>query len=231
MQVINQKNYFKYLDEIEKDISSYKRFFPKLKEFLKKDFPKTWEETVKNNFPNLYSKLKEKVETKYFSKNNIKTKKWISNTFPSKTFEESFFRASNNIKNIPKCLNCNGKTAFDLKNNEYHYFCCLKCKSKFESIIQIINGKKYSFKEYSIAVRKLTEERCHNIQNINLRGNKFHLDHKVSIYQSFKDLLDIDVAASIHNLEIINAGANLAKGIQCSLSSNELIKLHLSSIK
>lgn len=231
MQIINQKNYFKYLDEIEKDISSYKRFFPKLKEFLKKDFPKSWEETIKNNFPNLYSSLKEKQNVKYFSKNNVKTKKWISKSFPSKTFEESFYRASNNIKFIPKCLNCNKKTSFDSKNSEYHYFCCLKCKSKFESLIQIISGKEYSFKEYSITVRKLTEERCQHIPNIHLRGKNFHLDHKVSIYQAFKDLLDINVAASIHNLEIINADANLAKGIHCSLSSNELIKLHMSSIK
>jgi hypothetical protein len=244
MYIINQKNYFTYLDEINLNISNYKRFLPKLKEYLKKDFPKSYLETLKINFPNIYEnflsnnynvkrngfiKHNGKLSTKLIKDN--KKVKYVKKVFPSKSIDESFYRAAYNIKKVPKCINCNNNDVqFDSKNCQYHYFCSLKCKIKYESLIQKIDNKEYSFQNYSLAVRKLTEERCNKISNIHLRGNNYHLDHKVSIYKAFKEKLSVDIAASIHNLEIISSNVNLAKGIRCSISVNELIKLHCSSI-
>jgi hypothetical protein len=242
MYIINQKNYFSFLDEIEKDISTYNRFLPKLSTYLQKDFPKTYKQMLKENFPNIHKSLSKKdYEPKRYlnflknkgrgkiSKSLSKNIDFVKKNYPSKTLDESFYRAAYDIRKIPKCVNCNNTTSFNSKLFEYNSFCCLKCKIKFESLIQTINGIKFNFNDYSKAVRKLTEERCNSISIIHLRGNNYHLDHKVSIYQAFKEKLSIDVVASIHNLEIIKSDVNLAKGIRCSLSVDELIKLHLSS--
>jgi len=64
------------------------------------------------------------------------------------------------------------------------------------------------------------------LPNIEKRGevNKggYHLDHKYSIFQGYKDGIEAKAIGSIYNLEMILGTENLAKGKKCSLSINEI---------
>lgn len=51
----------------------------------------------------------------------------------------------------------------------------------------------------------------------------YHLDHKYSICEGFKNNIDIEVIASMNNLEFIPWEKNLIKKTKCSISKEELI--------
>ena len=55
--------------------------------------------------------------------------------------------------------------------------------------------------------------------------NDYHLDHKYSIYEGFKNNVDPLIMASKENLEVIPSKINLSKQNRCSISLDELFKL------
>ena len=67
------------------------------------------------------------------------------------------------------------------------------------------------------------------LKNYNKRGRSdkkgvYHLDHKYSIYQGFKDNIPPFIIASTINLEFISAIKNIRKGKRCSISKYLLFK-------
>ena len=69
------------------------------------------------------------------------------------------------------------------------------------------------WEEYSDRVRKLTKKQnLLSIPNYGKRGDKYHLDHMISIYHGFRFGIKPEVIAGKDNLRIIPAQENVDKG-------------------
>lgn len=61
------------------------------------------------------------------------------------------------------------------------------------------------------------------------RSKEFHLDHRFSIYEGFKQGINYKIIASPYNLELIPAIKNLTKNKNCSLNKEELLEKYNKS--
>lgn len=79
---------------------------------------------------------------------------------------------------------------------------------------------------YNEKVRKLTECTFRNefVDDGNLRGKEYHLDHKLSVRECFENDVPPEMAAHICNLEIISSDDNLKKGSKSTITYAELIE-------
>jgi len=83
------------------------------------------------------------------------------------------------------------------------------------------------FKDYYKMVWRHTNQNdLSALKNFEKRGhaNKgmYHLDHKYSIFQGYKDNISTKTIGSIYNLEMIIGRNNIKKGKKCSLTLNEI---------
>ena len=73
-----------------------------------------------------------------------------------------------------------------------------------------------------------------NLHNFEKRGhaNKgmYHLDHKFSIIEGFKQCVPPYIIGSIHNLEMITARNNLAKNRKCSITLDSLCEAYFAEL-
>lgn len=79
--------------------------------------------------------------------------------------------------------------------------------------------------DYRSLVRKLTElQPLHLLPGIELRGQQFHIDHKISIRFAFDEGIPAEECAALDNLQIIPWRENFRKGNSCytSLSARRL---------
>lgn len=93
-------------------------------------------------------------------------------------------------------------------------------RERYESEGKMIPLSELSdFKYYARLVRNLTEKQpLHTLENYELRGrNSYHLDHKFSIFEGYKNsILPIHIA-DISNLEMLPEADNISKGSSCSI--------------
>lgn len=84
-----------------------------------------------------------------------------------------------------------------------------------------------NFKDYARLVWRYTNKNNLSVlENIEKRGrstNDYHLDHKYSIFQGFKDNIPAKIIGNICNLEMLKSGQNLSKNKKCSISKEELL--------
>ena len=57
-------------------------------------------------------------------------------------------------------------------------------------------------------------------------SGEYHIDHRYSIFQGFKDKIPSEIIGSIFNLEMIESRVNISKNIQCSITKEELYSLY-----
>ena len=85
-----------------------------------------------------------------------------------------------------------------------------------------------NFKNYARLVWRYTNaNELSVLKNIKKRGrstNEYHLDHKYSIFQGFKDNIPAKIIGNICNLEMLKSGQNLSKNKKCSISKETLIE-------
>jgi len=83
------------------------------------------------------------------------------------------------------------------------------------------------FKKYRRKVYYWTSKNdLSTLENFNRRGLlDFHLDHKYSIAEGFKNNVPPRVIGSIHNLQFISYTENVSKGVRCSITLEELYGL------
>ena len=67
----------------------------------------------------------------------------------------------------------------------------------------------------------------HLLENYEKRGNggvegKYHLDHKYSIIEGFKNNIEPEIIGNIKNLEFISWQENIKKRTKCSITIEEL---------
>lgn len=85
------------------------------------------------------------------------------------------------------------------------------------------------FKKYKNDVMKITRQQPINeLTNYDKRGKSgvegfYHLDHKYSILEGFKNGISPDIIGGIMNLEFIPWKENIKKRTKCSITINELI--------
>ena len=83
------------------------------------------------------------------------------------------------------------------------------------------------FKSYTKLVWRYTNQNDLSVlENIDKRAHTkegYHLDHKYSIYQGFKDNIDAKIIGNICNLEMLQSGQNLSKNRKCSITKDKLL--------
>lgn len=86
-----------------------------------------------------------------------------------------------------------------------------------------------AFKLYSRDVWNITKQQdLESLENFNKRGRNsgdYHLDHKYSIFQGFKDNIPAEIIGNIVNLEMLESRENMSKNIKCSISKDELFEM------
>lgn len=91
-------------------------------------------------------------------------------------------------------------------------------------------SQKNDFELYYYYVWKITEKQnLSSLVNFELRGNHaaninaYHLDHKFSIFEGFRNNIPPYIIGGINNLEFLPWRENIVKSIKCSVSLEELI--------
>lgn len=88
------------------------------------------------------------------------------------------------------------------------------------------------YKLYKANVLRITRKQDINtLTNYNKRGNSgeegaYHLDHKYSIIEGFRNDIPYYIIGSIYNLEFIPWMDNITKRTNCSISKEQLLKKH-----
>ena len=85
--------------------------------------------------------------------------------------------------------------------------------------------QKEQYIKYHRLVMKYTRRNSKFVENIELRGKEYHLDHKFSICEGFKQNVSPEIIGSKYNLEIIPHRENCFKQGKCSIELEELLKL------
>jgi hypothetical protein len=84
-----------------------------------------------------------------------------------------------------------------------------------------------AFLLYSEKVRRMTEKTFKRefVENRDLRGKGWHLDHKLSIKECFLNEVPPEMAAHICNLEMTPQEYNAKKGAKSTITFGELIEM------
>ena len=118
-----------------------------------------------------------------------------------------------------------------LLNYGCHVSCAYEIKEKIrttnENSGQWLPLSEWSaFKLYSSNVWKITQQQnLKLLENFDKRGRnsgEYHIDHKYSIFQGFKDNIPAEIIGSITNLEMLESRENMSKNIKCSITKEEL---------
>lgn len=103
--------------------------------------------------------------------------------------------------------------------------------TRIERGIIVDPSLKSDWLKYRQAVWAITNRtlRTHTFENQEKRGragtpNAYHVDHKYSIRQGFDDNVPPEVIGSAKNLEFIPWRENKDKGVECSITLEELLK-------
>jgi len=84
-----------------------------------------------------------------------------------------------------------------------------------------------NFRDYTKLVWRYTNQNDLTVlENFDKRAHTkegYHLDHKYSIFQGFKDNIPAKVIGGINNLEMLQSGQNLSKNRKCSISKDEIL--------
>jgi predicted transcriptional regulator len=96
----------------------------------------------------------------------------------------------------------------------------------YDEYLNIFND----YKKYKNDVMRITRQQpLKELKNYNKRGNSgingaYHLDHKYSILEGFKNGISPEIIGNIRNLEFICWEKNVKKRTECSITIKELIK-------
>ena len=96
---------------------------------------------------------------------------------------------------------------------------------KYNEYLKIVD----KFEKYKNDVIKVTKKQpLYKLSNYDKRGNSgiegaYHLDHKYSILEGFKNNISPNIIGDIKNLEFISWEDNIKKRAKCSITINELI--------
>lgn len=104
---------------------------------------------------------------------------------------------------------------------------CRKCYNE-KRIENAVNSKDgwdlYLFNVWKITEKNYKQYKSYINPNGYLRGREYHLDHKFSISEGFRNGILPHVIGGVENLEILPSYENNSKGSKCSVSINDIVK-------
>ncbi len=103
---------------------------------------------------------------------------------------------------------------------------CPKC-AKIRAKRKMNNKRKTvktftAYMEYRRLVRMETNKNANKVPNIEMRSPEWHLDHRYSISEGYKNRILPYIIGSLPNLEIIHKSVNCAKSTKCSVTLDSL---------
>ena len=158
---------------------------------------------------------------------------------------EDYIKKVVNDKNMSliNIINLNGKfTKFIVKCENNHIsnktyvnfsrsdkkFNCSKCF--YESIsIKLTDEELLKVENYKKQVRSLSAKTYKTYKDIinpnNLKKGKkdYHIDHKYSLYEGYKNNVDVRIISSKENLQMLKYSENLSKQGKCDITLEELL--------
>lgn len=163
-------------------------------------------ESIKNKYPKFF-----KIEKLRMFNNNLQCKC----KYCSVWFTPSRFQLYERIRQIE---NKDG----NMKN---YLYCCDEHKYLCSHSYRIDPKTLNTYKIYKRIVNIETDKslKIYKIKNIELRGVDYHLDHRYSIKEGFKNCILPSIIGNINNLEIIISRDNIIKNSKCSISLEQLI--------
>lgn len=190
---------------------------------------------AKENYNNFSDEKKEKMiktQIESFKKNwtedDSKRYSKIMKNKHKNYSEEAKYKIS---KNISKAVKKSKKAKIQRHNrsklgqkalrkyiNELELF-----KQKIREKNGILDKDRNTFYQYRSLVRYFTNKNLKEIKDIEKRSKYFHLDHKFSILEGFKQNISPEIIGNNINLEIILSSKNLSKSSKCSISKEELL--------
>ena len=122
----------------------------------------------------------------------------------------------------------------DIDENGNNHYDRMTLKN-YESGLWVKPEDKPDFEHYKIKVYKVMykfKDEIKKLENYDKRGHankgKYHLDHKFSMCEGFKQNIPPYIIGNINNLEMIIGRNNLSKNRKCSITKEELIKAFFS---
>lgn len=105
---------------------------------------------------------------------------------------------------------------------------CRMCyeHNKWVNAVKNKNG----WKRYKFLVWYYTELSYRNYKDLinpdnYKRGSNYHLDHKYSLYEGFKNNVSPKIIGGYKNLEVIESSINLSKGKKCSIELSDISEI------
>jgi len=179
-----------------------------------------------------------KIQKKYIYFSKVEEMRYNPNKFGKKEIQvHCMYSGCENSKlnegwftpNIESLKNRIYAIEKDNGNDGSYFYCSDKCKS---------NCCLYNFRTDSITKKEIENYRnkvlketyksiinhSNKIKDFELRSREYHLDHKYSVSEGFKNNIDPKIIGHFVNLEVIPAVNNLEKSGKCSIELNELIE-------
>ena len=172
------------------------------------------------------SRIAEYETKKTYIPFDIIQKSILDSNYKILSTEEDYMLANNRSQFKHNIICDNGHNLKVTWNNWNKGKRCRICyeQKKFDNAVKYKNG----WERYSFLVWYYTEKNYKTYRNTinpkNIKRSKnYHLDHKYSISEGFKNNVDFRVISSKENLEILTMEENLSKQNKCSISLDELI--------
>lgn len=153
---------------------------------------------------------------------------FIINEYKLLTNECDYLTSKNRSQFKLKSLCTNGHDYICTWNNWHKNKRCGLCynQNKLDMAVKYKNGWdlyyflvwKYTKHNYKLYKNKI------NPNNLKRSTGHYHLDHKFSISQGFKQGILPQIIGSANNLEMLNHSNNISKGAKCSITLEELLK-------
>jgi len=135
-----------------------------------------------------------------------------------------------NSKFIVECNNGHtSKKCYNNFTNKNKKFICSKCF--YDSIsLNLSKEDMLIIKNYSRTIRSMTKKTYKqykniiNPNNLKISFNTYHIDHKFSVAEGFRNNLPPEILSAKENLQILTQHNNLSKQDKCSITLDELIE-------
>jgi cytochrome c-type biogenesis protein CcmH/NrfF len=150
--------------------------------------------------------------------------------------DEEYMLLSTEYKNALTKLDimCSKGHTFEMRYNDFQQGqrCPICYNERIKSNINLDE-----FRHYRLEVNRLTEKNYRKYKNLinpnNLprSRNKYHLDHKYSVYDGFINKIKPEIISSIYNLQILSEHDNICKHKKSDVPLNEILSFVDENVK
>ncbi len=158
---------------------------------------------------------------------------------------KSYKGINEKLKFICNCGNSNIEE-ITFNHFKHHYQRCSKCGlEKRKKTLRINNEKNGIWTPLEdLNNFELYRRNVHSLSNLNYRKhkdvinplnlprgrNKYHLDHKFSVFEGFKNNIPPYIIANLYNLQMLSENENCVKHVSCSITKKELMNKFFKGI-